>query len=146
MLIGIFGESCVGKSTLAAALQEKLAAEVYTGKDYLRLAKSEPMARTAFQKRLRDAVDDGAVIYVISDREDLALLPEGTIRILVTADLQVIQARFAARLGGTLPRPVAAMLERKHGSFDHESRDIHVESGETDFSEVWAAVQEKARK
>ena len=38
MLIGIIGESCTGKSTLAERLKAQLNAEVYTGKDYLRLA------------------------------------------------------------------------------------------------------------
>ena len=41
MVIGIFGESCTGKSTLAEKLKTQLDAEVYTGKDYLRLAKND---------------------------------------------------------------------------------------------------------
>ena len=35
--IGIFGESCTGKSTLAAKLKEHINAQIYTGRDYLRL-------------------------------------------------------------------------------------------------------------
>lgn len=41
MVIGIFGESCVGKSTLAELLKEKIDAQVYSGKDYLRLNKND---------------------------------------------------------------------------------------------------------
>ena len=52
MVIGIIGESCTGKSTLADQLKEKLGAEVITGKDYLRFAKNESIARKLFQKKL----------------------------------------------------------------------------------------------
>ena len=38
MVIGIFGESCTGKSTLAQEIAESFPCEVYTGKDLLRLA------------------------------------------------------------------------------------------------------------
>ncbi len=43
MVIAIFGESCTGKTTLAERLKHALNAEVYAGKDYLRLAKNELM-------------------------------------------------------------------------------------------------------
>lgn len=39
MVVGIIGESCTGKSTLADKLKSLVDAEVYTGKDYLRLAR-----------------------------------------------------------------------------------------------------------
>lgn len=51
-------------------------------------------------------------IYVISEKEHLAFLPAGALRILVTAELSVIQERFARRTGGKLPPPLAAMLEK----------------------------------
>lgn len=41
MVIGIFGESCTGKSTLAGKSKKSMDAQVYTGKDYLRLEKNE---------------------------------------------------------------------------------------------------------
>ena len=50
MLIAIIGESCTGKSTLADKLKQDFNAAVYTGKDYLRLAKSPSEAETAFKK------------------------------------------------------------------------------------------------
>lgn len=52
MVIGIIGESCTGKSTLADKLKPLLGAEVYTGKDYLRLAKNEAIAKKLFRKKL----------------------------------------------------------------------------------------------
>lgn len=130
MVIGIIGESCVGKSTLADALKEKLCAEVITGKDYLRLAKNEAIAKKLFQKKLEEALDGDHIVYVISEREHLALLPDGAVRVLMTADLELILERFAQRMRGNLPAPVKAMLEKKHGIFDAERRDYHIHNNE----------------
>lgn len=140
MVIGIFGESCTGKSTLAEKLAAGLACEVFTGKDWLRLAKNENMARMMFQKKLSAALNGEHIIYVISEKEHLPLLPEGALRILVTADLELIKSRFAQRMRGNLPAPVAAMLEKKHGCFDREPHDLHVISGETDLDDLCAHV------
>mgnify|MGYP002748070818 CR=1 FL=1 len=75
MLITIFGESCTGKSTLADALKERTGAQVYSGKDYLRLAKSEGMAKALFQKQLKEAAaGEGDLIYVIAEPELLAVM------------------------------------------------------------------------
>lgn len=133
MVIGIFGENCVGKSLVAGELKKRLNAQVYTGKDFLRLAKSEAEATRMFQEKLLAAMDGAHVIYVIAEKEHLSLLPEGAVRILVTAGLETIKARFAQRMNGTLPAPVAGMLERKHGMFDSEPHHVHVKSGETDL-------------
>ena len=136
MVIGIFGESCTGKSTLAEKIDTGFPCEVFTGKDYLRLAKNENIAKVMFQKKLTAAVNGENIIYVISEKEYLPLLPEGAFRILVTADLELIKSRFAERMRGNLPVPVAAMLEKKHGCFDAERHDIQVISEETDLDEV----------
>ena len=140
MVIGIFGESCTGKSTLAEKIATSFLCEVFTGKDYLRLAKNENIAKVMFQNKLTAAVSGENIIYVISEKEHLTLLPDGALRILVTADLELIKSRFAKRMHGNLPAPVAAMLEKKHGCFDAESHDIHVVSGETDLDAVVAQI------
>ena len=72
------------------------------------------------------------------------MLPEDAVRILVTAELELIKDRFAQRMRGTLPAPVATMLEKKHGCFDAEPHDIHVVSGETDLDTV--SMEIAARK
>ena len=136
MVIGIFGESCTGKSTLSEKIASSIPCEVFTGKDYLRLAKNENIAKVMFRKKLTAAVDGENIIYVISEKEHLSLLPEGALRILVTADLELIKSRFAQRMRGNLPAPVAAMLEKKHGCFDAEPHDLHVISEETDLDAV----------
>lgn len=125
MVIAIFGDSCTGKSTLAEALAAPLSAEIISGKDYLRLAKSEAVATALFQKKLSG---DEPLIYVISEPEQLALLPDGCVRVLVTASLETIQNRFAARVHGNLPTPVAAMLERKYGRFESEVHDLRIDT------------------
>lgn len=144
MVIGIFGESCTGKSTLAEKIAASFPCEVFTGKDYLRLAKNENIAKVMFQKKMAAAVAGENIIYVISEKEHLPLLPEGALRILVTADLETIKSRFAQRMRGNLPAPVAAMLEKKHGCFDAESCDFRVISGETDMETVVEQIKAKA--
>ena len=141
MLIAIFGESCTGKSTLADKLAAKYDATIYTGKDYLRLAKNETIARKLFQKKLTEAVNGENIIYVIAEKDHLNLLPEGCTRILVTADLDTIKARFAQRMRGNLPAPVAAMLERSHGMFVAVPHDYHVISGVTDMDEMIESIR-----
>ncbi len=136
MVIGIFGESCTGKSTIAEKLKELIEVEIYTGKDYLRLEKNEVAAKQAFQKKLSEAIKGENIIYVISEKEHLSLLPEGCIRVLVTADLEIIKARFAQRMHGNLPAPVEAMLEKKHGCFDEEPCDIHIISGQDNIADA----------
>ena len=125
MVIALCGDSCTGKSTIAAALAQALSAEIFSGKDYLKLAKSESMAAALFKKKL---CGEEPIIYVISEKEQLALLPEGCVRVLVTASLETIKERFAARMHGNLPAPVASMLERKYGQFEAVPYDLRVDT------------------
>ena len=106
-------------------LKEDFGATVYTGKDYLRMAKNPAEAEAVFKKLLIQAAEGENIIYIISEAEHLKLLPEKSFKILVTADLEVIKVRFAARMRGVLPPPVAAMLERNHGKFDSIQNDFH---------------------
>ena len=141
MVIGIIGENCSGKSTLAERIQQALGGEIVTGKDYLRLAKSESEARTVFQKKLKDAVSGSNVIYVISEPEHLSLLPEEAVRILVHADLDTIKARFRDRMRGNLPAPVAQMLEKKHGAFDGGDYDYRFDGVSGDPAALCEALR-----
>ena len=139
MVIGIIGENCSGKSTLAEKIKAELGAEIVTGKDYLRMAKSESEAVSLFREKLRKAVSGDNIIYVIADPEHVKLLPDGAIRILVTTDLETIKERFRARMRGNLPAPVALMLERKHGMFDSGEYDYRFDGATGDaksFCEV----------
>ena len=141
MVIGIIGENCSGKSTLAEAIQQEIPAEIITGKDYLRMAKTEGVAAALFTEKLRKAVFGDNVIYVISEPEQLSLLPAGDVRILVYADLDTIKERFRARMHGNMPAPVAQMLERKHGIFDGEAYDYRFDSVNDDAASLCAALK-----
>jgi len=137
MVIALIGESCTGKSTIAQRLKAALGAPVYSGKDYLRLAKSEQEARAKFKELLNGPE---TVVYVISEREHLDLLPEHCLRVLVTADIALIKERFSRRTGGVLPPPVAKMLESRHGMFDALPHDLKIVSGEEDADAACAKI------
>ena len=135
MVIAIFGENCTGKSTLAEKLKNEFGAVVYSGKDYLRLAKNANEAEKIFKDKLICAANGENIIYIISEKPHLFLLPERCFKILVTADLSVIKERFSARMKGNLPASVAAMLERNHGMFDKEPHNFHYKTTE-DYSDL----------
>ena len=124
MLVAIIGENCVGKSTLAQKINERLNAKIYTGKDYLRLEKNPAMAEKSFKEILSNALLGDNVIYIITEKEHLAFLPEGAFKILLTAELSVIKQRFKERMRGNLPLPVEKMLESKHGIYDNLQCDL----------------------
>ena len=137
MVIAIFGESCTGKSTVAEELSKRTNAKVYTGKDYLRFGKNEDEAKQQFADMLKSSETAAeTVLYVISEKEYLSLLPESAIRVYVSAELDLIKERFAKRMNGHLPSPVAAMLERKHGLFDGERHDLHMENAGDSLSDI----------
>lgn len=129
MVIAIFGDNCVGKSSIAENLNGQLSAEVFIGNDYFRLGKSESVAALQFKKQLQAAAcGESNIIYVISEKSQLKLLPDNCFRVLVTASLSCIKNRFARRMNGNLPAPVAAMLERKYGQFENEAYNIKIDS------------------
>ncbi len=128
MVIGVFGENCVGKSTIAEKFKGRIGAEVYVGKDYLRFSKNESNAKSMFCEMLCNSKPNENIIYVISDEEQLSLLPENALSVLVTCELDLIKERFAKRFKGNLPKPVEDMLERNHGRFDNERCDFHIVS------------------
>jgi len=143
MVVGIIGENCSGKSTLAEAIRNTIEAEVFAGKDYLRMAKSEREAASLFRAKLSAAVTGENIIYVISEKEHLGFLPEGAVRILVTADLDTIKERFKIRMRGNLPPPVEQMLVRKHGMFDREIVDYRFDGVSGDVLEICRHITEK---
>lgn len=128
MLIAIIGENCVGKSTLANKINENLNAKIYSGKDYLRLEKNPSMALEKFKTILKESVTGDNVIYLITEKEHLNLLPEGTFKIVLTAELEVIKERFKERMRGNLPLPLKKMLEAKHGMYDNLECDLKLDS------------------
>ena len=143
MVIGVIGENCSGKSTLAEAIRAAVGGEIVTGRDYLRLARSESAAKALFRSRLEEAVNGDSIVYVISEPEQLDLLPEGAVRILVTADLDTIKERFRARMRGNLPAPVEKMLENKHGMFDGGTYDYRFDGTGGDAAALCEALKNR---
>lgn len=142
MIIAIIGENCSGKSTLAKSIQAELGAEVITGKDYLRLAKTESEATALFKEKLKNAEKGENIIYVISEKEQIDLLPESALRILVFADIETIKERFKKRMHGVLPPPVEEMLERKHGMFESGEYDYRFNGVDGDTNELCRLIKE----
>ena len=141
MLIAIIGENCVGKTTLANKINEKLGAKIYAGKDYLRLEKNPSVAQESFKKMLSDAVTGDNLIYLITEFEHLNFLPQGAFKIVLTADLITIKARFKERMRGNLPIPVERMLEIKHGIFDDLSCNLKLD-GNYNIDKVISALSQ----
>ena len=141
MVIGIIGENCSGKSTLAEEIKNTIGAEIITGKDYLKMAKSESEAVLLFKTKLKDSVTGENVIYVISEKEHISFLPDGAVRILVKADIDTIKERFKTRMHGNLPAPVEQMLVRKHGMFDDGIYDYQFDGVSGDPSEICSIIR-----
>ena len=139
MLIAIIGENCVGKSTLANKLNEKLNAKIYSGKDYLRLEKNPSVATETFKAMLQASVTGENLIYIITEKEHIDLLPAGVFTIVLTAPIDVIKARFKERMRGNLPAPVERMLEARHGMYDHFACHLKLDDGYS-IDEVFAKL------
>jgi len=136
MVLALIGESCTGKSEIADLLKIEIGASVYTGKDYLRLAGNESEAKKIFADLLIESQDSkNNLIYVISEKEQLGLLPEKAYRVVLKADLETIKQRFSKRKGGNMPPPVAGMLEKKHGMFDATEADLVLDTTSTKAEE-----------
>ena len=67
-------------------------------------------------------------------------MPEGGIRVFVTAGLDTVKKRFAARMNGNLPVPVAAMFEKKYSQFETEAFDLKINTDEVSAEEAAEAI------
>ncbi|MFA7560958.1 MAG: hypothetical protein WCY80_02500 [Candidatus Izemoplasmatales bacterium] len=131
MVIGLIGEGCTGKTTLANALKEVFDFKLYSGKEYLAFAKNAVNAKQMFKEYLKGKTKtDELVVYVITELPDFNLLPEEGIKILKKSDIKIIKERFKDRMYGNLPIGVEKMLEKKHGQFDYLNYDLVLTSEE----------------
>jgi len=145
MLLCFMGASCTGKSTAADEMIKTLNGKVYSGKDYLKLAKNKEDAEKAFKSILEESNDN--IIYVVSEIEDLVLVPEKTFKVLFITELDIMKERFAKRMNGNLPAPVAApvavMLERKATAWKDQSCDLLIESNVHSVQKICDMIQDK---
>lgn len=136
MMLYIFmGQSCTGKSTMADKVKGLVDVEVYTGKDYLRMAKSENEAWELFYKKLSDAASnkdslEKPIIYLITEKIQLDRIIniEGSCKVKFTSTIDTIKSRFAQRMHGILPQPVERMLNSQYEEWKNIKGDIEIDT------------------
>lgn len=148
MLYIFMGQSCTGKSTVAEQVRERTGAEVFSGKDYLRMAKNEAEAWRLFHDKLSNAASTespsgGTLIYLVAERPQLDRIRdiEGACRVKFTASLGTIKSRFAQRMHGNLPVPVENMLTKQYEEWETIKGDIQVDTTvENDAEEILSLI------
>lgn len=151
MLFIFMGESCTGKSKASEEMKKMIDFQEYTGKDYLRFAKSEPEAWSIFMSKLKEAaetkINEGSsVVYIISDRDYVQKIGSIDKAVLVkfTAELDDIKKRFSERIHGNLSKPVEFMLERKRNQWKDIEGDIIVNSSNSDAVSIARIILKEA--
>jgi len=135
MLYIFMGQSCTGKSTVADKVKEITNAEIFTGKDYLRLAKSESEACKLFYEKLsnvaenKDSVSE-IIIYLITEKSQLDRIMDikGAYKVKFTATLDTVKSRFAQRMHGKLPPAVEKMIDKQYEEWMNIEGDINVDT------------------
>lgn len=147
MLYIFMGQSCTGKSTVADKLKELTNVEIFSGKDYLRMAKNENEAWRLFYEKLSNAAlnkesSKETVIYIITEKEQLNRIStiEGSHKVKFTASLDTVKSRFAQRMRGNLPQPIEKMLEKQYGEWESVTGDINVDTTENNDVEELARM------
>lgn len=143
MLFIFMGQSCTGKSTAADKLKEQMNVEIYSGKDYLRMAKNESEAWKLFYDKLEKAASNKdkskeSIIYVITEIELLNRVKEieDAYMIKFNAPLEIIKSRFADRMNGRLPQPVEKMIERQYLEWESITGDLNIDTSDNDMEEI----------
>lgn len=137
MFIMFVGPSCGGKSSTAKVFQEKFGLKIYTGKDYLRLAKSETDAWKVFTEICQTAKENKqlcshSVIYIASETDkfsDLAKISSFTVHF--DASQEILEKRFAPRTGGFVPPPIKKMIEKQKNNWLAVEADFHIDTTES---------------
>ena len=146
MLIVIAGERCTGKSALARAIMDKIHAEFFSGRDYIRLAPTEPEAVDRFQLFLAEKqYTEDYVLFVLTEPGLFALVPPNSFVVMCRSRLETSKARFAHQMpDGVLSPSIAAMLERQRGSFDHIPHSLTLDTDGADLTLLAVEVLEQA--
>lgn len=135
MLYIFMGQSCTGKSTVADKVKELIGAEIFTGKDYLRMAKNENEAWRLFYEKLLNAASNKGeskenIIYLITERLQLDRIIdiEDSCKVKFTASIDTIKSRFEQRMHGQLPHPVEKMIDNQYEEWETIKGDINVDT------------------
>lgn len=138
MVLVFYGPSCSGKSSAARSIAERTGATIWTGKDYLRLAKTEPAAWKEFVRLLARAARSSrlsldSIVFVTTDPATLMrhVGDLGTVYwVRFDASLETLAKRFALRIGGSVSPPMRTMLERSREATLASPADLLVDSTE----------------
>ncbi len=149
MLYIFMGPSCTGKSTAADKIKELMEVEVFSGKDYMRMAKNENEAWKLFYDRISNAASHKElskenIIYIITEKEQLNKINtiRGFKQIKFTASLDTIKSRFAQRMRGNLPQPLERMLEKQYAEWKSVTGDITIDTTENnDMAEIARKIE-----
>jgi len=148
MLYIFMGQSCTGKSTAAERLKELTGAEIFSGKDYLRMAKNEDEAWRLFLNKLSKAASSSnssgeSVIYLVAEITQLDRIIDlkGARKVKFTASLDTIKSRFAERMHGRLPNPVEKMLSKQYEEWEPINGDFLVDTTlENDIHSILSTI------
>ena len=145
MVIALIGGRCCGKSALAKAICEKVHAELFTGRSYMDLDPNETRARMIFRGLLmEEQFTDSYVIYIVTERELMELLPPRCLKVLCKANLKTVMARFSDQMQAPLTPAMTAMLKKQYNSFDDCPHDLSVDPTWYDPDLLAVAVLEEA--
>ena len=145
MVIALIGGRCCGKSALAKAICDKVHAALFTGRSYMELDPDEPTARARFrQLLLGEQFTDSYVIYIVTDRELMELLPPRCLKVLCKANIKTVMARFSEQMQEPLTPAMTAMLKKQYNSFDECPHDLSVDPTWYDPDLLAVAVLEEA--
>ena len=145
MVIALIGGRCCGKSALAKAICDKVHAQLFTGRSYMDLDPEENKARAIFrQMLLEEEFTADYVIYIVTDRELMSLLPPRCLRVLCKASLKTVMARFSEQIQSPLTPAMTAMLKKQYNSFDECPHDLSVDPTWYDPDLLAVAVLEEA--
>lgn len=120
MLYVFAGPSCTGKSAVADLMKAKYGVQTFAGKDYMRMAKNPEQAWQCFYEKMSEASEqetltEASLVFMVTEIDQLEkvkALKQARI-ITFTADSEVVKTRFASRMGGNMPAPVAAMIDKQ---------------------------------
>lgn len=148
MLLVLFGPSCSGKSSVASIIRDRRGASVWTGRDYLRLAKSEQRAWRSFLDLLiaaagNSGMSEDSIVYVAADVGYVRRVVEqahGAVPVRLVADLATLESRFAPRVGGAISPAIRAMLKRSRDAAAEEPAALAFDTTKMSGEEVAESI------
>ncbi|MDY0093556.1 MAG: AAA family ATPase [Candidatus Vecturithrix sp.] len=140
------GPSGSGKSTCAKNIAKQGRWNIYTGKDYLRLAKNEAEAWSKFMAQLKENDAHGMnSIIVITEIELLKKVKEieQVCIIRFTANEDVLLKRFIARINNHSNPTFAKMIKNQKMKWDQSGIDYVIDTTENNEERTMKKILEQ---